>query len=38
MASWKSPWWLLVRMVFMNSALLQVIGRGRGMVGISLFT
>lgn len=38
MASWKSPWWLLVWKVFMHSALLQVIGRGRGMVGIPLFT
>ena len=38
MASWKSPWWLLTWMVFMHSALLQVIGRGRGMVGIPLFT
>nr|XP_031296534.1 ADAMTS-like protein 3 isoform X4 [Camelus dromedarius] len=31
MASWKSPWWLLRWMVFMHTALLQVIGRARGM-------
>lgn len=28
MASWKSPCWLLMWMVFTHSALLQVIGRG----------
>lgn len=27
MASWQSSWWLLIRTVFMPSALLQVIFR-----------
>lgn len=38
MASRKSPWWLLMWLIFMHSALLQVIRWGRGMVGIPQFT